>query len=83
MTEDYQPKSGVNEEGLNELGRRLAAAYISYISGYAGVDRVLKTGPRKVGRLWIDLADILFSAMKGDASVDDLRLADVITKYIQ
>jgi len=71
----------LQEEASVELGRRLAAAYASYIGGYSGVDRILKRTER-AGEFWNDLADILFKAMSG-RSVDDLRFREVITKYIQ
>jgi len=69
------------EEANAELGRRLAAAYASYVAGHTGVDRILKRTER-AGEFWNDLADVLFKAMSGKA-IDDLRFREVITKYIQ
>lgn len=84
MSRTYRRTSGVNEEDLRELGGRLAAAYVSYSIGHKGVDRILKkVVPEEVGVLWIDLADLLFSALKSDSAAEDLRLRDVITKLIQ
>lgn len=70
-----------SREANVELGRRLAAAYASYIAGYSGVDRVLKRTER-AGEFWNDLAGVLFRAMSG-RPVDDLRFLEVINKYIQ
>jgi hypothetical protein len=44
----------------NEIARRLAAAYVSYQAGYAGVDYLLKQTPKeeKVGELWKSLAEL-------------------------
>jgi hypothetical protein len=82
-TKRYRRTSGVSEEGLAELGQRLAAAYISYVSGHKGVDRLLKKAPKRIGVFWTDLADAVFTAMKAGSSVEDLRFRDVITKFIQ
>jgi hypothetical protein len=83
MSQGYQRRSGVNDEGLAEFGRRLAAAYVSYVAGHKGVDRMLKQAPQKPGDFWIDLADMVFTAMKSSGSAEDLRMRDVITKHIQ
>lgn len=70
-----------SKEANIELGRRLAAAYVSYVAGYSGVDRVLRRTER-AGDFWNDLAEILFKVMS-DRPVDDLRFLDVVTKYTQ
>lgn len=80
---NYNRTSGIGEESLNDLGRRLAAAFVSYTAGYKGVDRALKQSPEKVGQFWLSLADALFSAMKDGAFTDDQPARDVLTKYIQ
>jgi hypothetical protein len=54
------------EEANVELGRRLAAAYASYIAGHTGGNRVLKRTER-AGEFWSDLADVLFKAMSGES----------------
>lgn len=49
-----------HEEEMNELARRLAAAYTSHWLGYAGVDYLLKQIPEKVGATWLNLAEFLY-----------------------
>ena len=83
MSDTHRHTSGITEEGLQDLGRRFAAAYISYISRRKGIDRTLKEAPEKVGVFWTDLADIVFTAMRAGSSAEDLRFRDVISKYIQ
>jgi hypothetical protein len=80
---NYQRASGIGEESLQDLGRRLGAAFVSYMHGYKGVDRALKQAPEKVGAFWVSLADALFCAMKDGAFTDDQPARDVLTKYIQ
>jgi hypothetical protein len=75
-----------HDEGLNELARRLGAAYVSYVAGYKGVDRMLGKTPERAGTFWRDLAGLVFTAMSRSEGTDvggDLTLRDVITKYIQ
>jgi hypothetical protein len=36
----------------NELGRRLAAAYISYVLGRKSIDRVLTHVPKEISGFW-------------------------------
>jgi hypothetical protein len=56
------PKRSFSEAEM-ELGRRIAAAYISYIGGYKGVDRTLKQlADRPVGDLWLDFAAAIMNA---------------------
>lgn len=74
---------GMPEEALNDLGRRLAAAFVSYTAGYKGVDRMLAKTPEAPGAFWIELAKMLFQAMADGVFSDDLHARDVITKYIQ
>jgi hypothetical protein len=38
----HKSVSGLSEEDLNELGRRLCAAYASYFAGYKGADHLLR-----------------------------------------
>jgi hypothetical protein len=83
MSQGYQRRSGVTDDGLAEFGRRLAAAYLSYVAGHKGVDRMLKQAPQKPGDFWIDLADMVFTAMKSSGSAEDLQMRDAITKCIQ
>ena len=51
--------AGMPEEALNEVGRRLAA-FVSYATGYKGVDRMLTKTPETPGAFWIELAKMLF-----------------------
>ena len=74
---------GMPEEALNDVGRRLAAAFVSYTAGYKGVDRLLARTPEEPGAFWIELAAVLFQAMADGVFSDDLHARDVITKYIQ
>jgi hypothetical protein len=71
-------------DGVKELARRIAAAYTSYVAGYAGVDYVLKKYPGEVGSLWLEVAELLFRVMSASQGpIDDLQLAEIVTKYIQ
>jgi hypothetical protein len=36
----------------NELGRRLAAAYVSYVLGRKSIDRVLTDIPKEISGFW-------------------------------
>jgi hypothetical protein len=83
MNKTHCRKSGMSDKDLDELGRRLAAAYVSYIVGHKGIDRMLKQAPGKPGEFWVGLADLLFAAAKAGGSVDSLRIHEVITNYIQ
>ena len=40
----------------NELGRRLAAAYISYVLGRKSIDRVLTHVPKEISGFWKTVA---------------------------
>jgi hypothetical protein len=74
------------DDAINEVGRRLAAAYVSYIAGHVGVDRMLKQTPERAGAFWHDLADLLFRVIATQGPDDPesrLRLGEVITKYVQ
>ena len=71
------------DEALNDVGRRLAAAFVSYTAGYKGVDRLLARTPEKPGAFWVELAAMLFQAIADGVFSDDLHARDVITKYIQ
>src|SRR5919201_2871325 len=71
--------SGMDDESLERLGRRLAAAYISYIAGRKRIDPTLKEfADRKAGPLWVSLADFVFWVMK--SGNQDLQLREAITK---
>lgn len=83
MNKTHCRKSGMSDKDLDELGRRLAAAYVSYIVGHKGIDRILKQTPGKPGKFWTDLADLLFAAAKAGGSMDSLGIHEVITNYIQ
>lgn len=72
-----------DEQAINEIGRRLAAAYVSYIAGHKRVDRMLARTPRKVSKFWKELARLLFEGVKNQSSMGDLKLRKAITKYIQ
>jgi hypothetical protein len=45
----------------NELGRRLAAAYVSYILGRKSIDRVLIDIPKEIGGFWKTVARGMFA----------------------
>ena len=45
----------------NELGRRLTAAYISYILGRKSIDHVLTNTPQEIGGFWKKLARGMFA----------------------
>jgi len=84
--EKVEEREQVRDDGTNELGRRLAAAYVSYLVGHVGVDRMLKQVPEKPGRFWREMAELLFRIMQeseGIGADSDLRLREAITKYIQ
>jgi hypothetical protein len=67
----------------DELARRLAAAYVSYMAGYRGVDYVLKR-KYKPAQFWKDLAELISKALAGQLEIEEeLRLREVVTKYIQ
>ncbi len=68
------------EDAVTEVARRFAAAYVSYMAGYAGVDRVLGRVPKVPGRFWRELARLIIAGMAGSK---EPKLQDVITKYIQ
>lgn len=86
MIDQEQPSyaSGLSDEVLNKVGRRLAAAWISYLEGRKSVDRTLNKMPEQVGRFWRELADLIYVA-KGMRVQEEpnLMLRDVITKLIQ
>ena len=73
--------SGLSDEALNELGRRLGAAYASYFAGYKGVDRLLRQ-TEDVGTFWKELADLICIAMR-EGGDEDQRLRDILSKYLQ
>jgi len=51
------------DEWLEELARRLAAAFISWKLDYSGVDRTLRQyRERPIGESWVDLARALVKA---------------------
>ncbi|HEV2398783.1 MAG TPA: hypothetical protein VGS27_17695 [Candidatus Sulfotelmatobacter sp.] len=73
----------MNVQTDDELARRLAAAYVSYIAGYRGVDYLLKR-KYKPAKFWKDLAAFVSKALAGQSEIEeDLRLREAITKYIQ
>jgi hypothetical protein len=73
--------SGLSDEALNELGRRLGAAYASYFAGYKGVDRLLRQ-TEDVGAFWKELADLVSVAIR-EGGEEDQRLRDILSKYVQ
>ena len=83
LMRDHESRfSGMDDESLERLGRRLAAAYISYIAGRKRIDPTLKEfADRKAGPLWVSLADFVFWVMK--SGNQDLHLREAITKYVQ
>jgi hypothetical protein len=86
MTKQGPPSyaSGLSDEVLNKVGRRLAAAFLSYLEGRKGVDSTLKKAPERVGRFWRELADLIYVAKGMRVEQEpDLMLRDVITKMIQ
>ena len=78
---------GVKDEALNEVGRRLAAAWASYLVGHKGVDRMLKQAPERIGGFWKELAELIYVAQgmrtTETKELDELRLREVITKLVQ
>lgn len=45
---------------MEELARRLSAAFISYESGYKGIDKIYKQlEDEEVGSFWIQLAEFI------------------------
>lgn len=46
----------VHNDRLNEIARRLAAAYVSYQAGYVGVDILLKRMPETASEFWYQIA---------------------------
>lgn len=70
-----------NDEEVNELGRRLAAAYGSCVLKCSSIDDVLERTPAHLGQFWVDLASLLLAAQV----VEELAFtpSNVITKYIQ
>jgi hypothetical protein len=67
----------------DELARRLAAAYVSYMAGYRGVDYLLKR-KYKPAQFWKDLAEFVAKALAGQLDAeDDLKFREAATKYIQ
>lgn len=76
-------EDSMNVQTDDELARRLAAAYVSYIAGYRGVDYLLKR-KYKPAKFWKDLAAFVSKALAGQSEIEeDLRLREAITKYIQ
>ena len=61
-----------NDEAINEVARRLAAAYASYQAGYAGVDILLKRTPERAGKGWRDLAALTFYKQKEIVTVEKM-----------
>lgn len=58
-----EPKNKMTHETeINDLARRLAAAYVSHFAGYAGVDYLLKSEwmPEKPATVWLNLAEYLY-----------------------
>jgi len=70
-----------NNDEVDELARRLAAAFASSVVKHTSVDRVLSEIPKEPGRFWIDLARVLLDALSLEK--DDLLLPDVMNKHIQ
>ena len=51
------------EEAVRNLAERIAAAYVSYLCGHKGVDRILKTvRGRKLGQFWLATAEAMLKA---------------------
>lgn len=46
----------VHDDRLNEIARRIAAAYASVWAGYAGVDILLKRTPETASDFWYHIA---------------------------
>jgi hypothetical protein len=80
---DSEERDRQHAAAVRQLARRLAAAYTSYIVGHAGVDRMLKRCPEQVGPLWMEIAELLFRVASRTESIDQLKLSDVVSKYIQ
>jgi hypothetical protein len=73
----------MDDQKADELARRLAAAYVSYMAGYRGVDYLLKR-QYKPAQFWEDLAEFVSKALAGQLEIEeDLRLREAVTKYIQ
>jgi hypothetical protein len=73
----------MDDQRDDELARRLAAAYVSYVAGYRGVDYLLKR-PYKPARFWRDLAEFVSKTLAGQLEIEeDLRFREAVTKYIQ
>jgi hypothetical protein len=73
--------SGLSEEDLNELGRRLGAAYASYFAGYKGVDHLLRE-TEYVGTFWKELADLVWVAIR-EGGERNFGLRDVLSKFVK
>jgi len=69
-----------NDE-VDELARRLAAAFASSVVKHSSVDRVLSEIPREPGKFWIDLARVLLDALSLER--DDLLSPEVMNKHVQ
>ena len=51
------------DEAVINLAERIAAAYVSYVSGHKGVDRTLKiVRGHKLGQFWLTTADTMLKA---------------------
>lgn len=70
-----------NNDEVNELARRLAAAFASSVVKHTSVDRVLSEITGQPGRFWIDLARVLLDAVSLEK--DDLVSPEVMSKHIQ
>jgi hypothetical protein len=69
-----------NDE-VNELARRLAAAFASAVVKHRSVDRVLSETRGEPGKFWIDLARVLLDALSLEK--DDLVSPEVLNKHVQ
>ena len=72
----------MTDDALNELGRRLAASWASYMRAHKNVDRMLRQTPDQIGEFWKEMARLIFLAYSyGSANsreLDDLKLKDVL-----
>jgi len=52
----------MDENSANNLARKLAASWVSYLAGYKGVDRVLNQTPEQIGPFWKEVARQVFQS---------------------
>ena len=56
-----------HDSELNELGRRLAAAFASHMVRHDSLDQVLSQTPETAGTFWTDLARVLLDSLTLEA----------------